>query len=90
MEPKTPHTAIKKTCRVIGSQAALARLIGVTPPTVNQWVSGHRQVPAERCPQIEKATLGAVKCEELRPDIDWAYLRSAGAKDRCDNKRCPK
>ncbi|MDT4679101.1 transcriptional regulator, partial [Escherichia coli] len=31
----------------------------------------------ERCPAIEKATGGAVTCEELRPDIDWAYLRGA-------------
>ena len=30
---------------------------------------------AERCIQIEKATAGAVRCEQLRPDIDWAYLR---------------
>lgn len=24
---------------------------------------------------IERATLGQVKCEELRPDIEWAVLR---------------
>ena len=78
MEPKKPQTAIKAACRAVGGQAALARLLGLAPPTVNQWVSGQRQVPAERCPEIEKATLGAVTCEELRPDVDWAYLRSTG------------
>ncbi|MCV5533321.1 toxin YdaS, partial [Escherichia coli] len=31
--------------------------------------------PAERCPAIERATRGEVLCEELRPDIDWSYLR---------------
>lgn len=75
MEQKTPKISIKKACKSVCGQAALARLIGVAPPTVNQWVSGHRQVPAERCPEIEKATHGAVTCEELRPDVDWAYLR---------------
>ena len=33
------------------------------------------RVPAEYCPAIEKATQGAVRCEDLRPDVDWAYLR---------------
>ena len=36
-----------------------------------------RPIPAERCPEIEKATGGAVRCEELRPDVDWAYLRKS-------------
>lgn len=30
---------------------------------------------AELCIEIEKATSGAVRCEDLRPDVDWAYLR---------------
>lgn len=32
-------------------------------------------VPAERCPAIERATNGQVRCEDLRPDVDWAVLR---------------
>jgi len=24
---------------------------------------------------IERESKGAVRCEELRPDVDWAYLR---------------
>ena len=63
-------------CKKVGGQAALSRLLGVSPPTVNQWVNGDRPVPAERCPSIEKATGGAVRCEALRPDVDWAYLRA--------------
>lgn len=53
----------------------MARYLGVASPTVNQWVKGVRQIPVKRCPEIEKATNGAVRCEELRPDVDWAYLR---------------
>ncbi|AJE99619.1 transcriptional regulator [Pandoraea apista] len=79
MEPTKHQKAIREACRIVGGQAVLARLLGVSPPTVNQWVSGARQVPAERCPAIEKATGGAVTCEELRPDVDWAYLRGSGA-----------
>ena len=27
------------------------------------------------CINIERETAGAVRCEDLRPDVDWAYLR---------------
>ena len=60
-----------------GQASALGRAIGVTPVLISQWANGHRSVPAERCPAIEKATSGEVTCEELRPDVDWAYLRGA-------------
>ncbi len=34
---------------------------------------------AERCIEIEKAAGGAVRCEDLRPDVDWAYLRGTAS-----------
>jgi DNA-binding transcriptional regulator YdaS (Cro superfamily) len=36
-----------------------------------------RGTPAERCPDIERATNGAVRCEELRPEEAWSGLREA-------------
>ena len=61
----------------------MARALGVTPPTVHQWQTGRRPVPAERCPDIERATGGAVRCEDLRPDVDWGVVRqSAPAAER--------
>jgi DNA-binding transcriptional regulator YdaS (Cro superfamily) len=54
----------------------LAALIGAPSALVSQWKTGVRKVPAERCPAIERATGGAVRCEDLRPDVDWAYLRA--------------
>lgn len=62
------------------SQADLAKALGVHPVLVHQWSKGKRRIPAERCPAIEKATAGAVRCEELMPDIDWAYLRRSRSK----------
>lgn len=59
--------------RVPGGQLFIARLFGISVQAVSKWVK--KQVPAERCPEIEKATNGAVTCEDLRPDVDWAYLR---------------
>lgn len=59
-----------------GDNASLAKALGVSPVVVSQWRTGARQVPAERCPAIERATGGVVRCEDLRPDVDWAFLRS--------------
>ena len=71
------HERLFEACQMVGGQAALARILRVTPPTVNQWINGDRPIPAERCPDIERASGGAVTCEQLRPDLaeQWAYLR---------------
>lgn len=66
---------ILRAADLLEGQADLARAMQIKPSTVNQWIKGVRPVPAERCPQIERLTNGAVRCEELRPDVDWAYLR---------------
>ncbi|WP_305072113.1 transcriptional regulator [Paracandidimonas lactea] len=60
-----------------GKRMQLAIAIGVPPILISQWANRKRQVPAERCPDIERATAGAVRCEDLRPDIDWSVLRTA-------------
>lgn len=66
---------IEKVAAVLGSQAALAALCGVSRGAVNQWKDPDRRVPAEYCPLIERATNGAVRCEDLRPDVAWDVLR---------------
>jgi DNA-binding transcriptional regulator YdaS (Cro superfamily) len=57
------------------TQRDMASRLGVTPSLIWQWISGHRPVSAEQAIAIERETAGAVTCEELRPDVDWAYLR---------------
>lgn len=58
-----------------GLATQLGKSIGVNASLISQWANGIRQIPAERCLEIEKATSGSVTCEELRPDVDWTYLR---------------
>jgi len=29
------------------------------------------------CINIDRESKGAVRCEDIRPDIDWAYLRTS-------------
>ena len=61
--------ALKIACDIVGSQRALAKLIGVSAPYVSQMVAGIRPVPAERVLSIEAATDFRVSRHDLRPDI---------------------
>ncbi len=65
--------ALKRACELLGSQAALARALGVKPPTVKAWIDEKRPVPARLCVAIEQVTRGAVTRQELHPN-DWQSL----------------
>lgn len=60
---KPIEAAIKKA----GSQAALAKQIGVSQGFVNHMLLMRNRVPARLCIPIEQAT--GVSRHELRPDI---------------------
>lgn len=64
--------ALKNAIERSGSQAGLARKLGISQQVVNNWCR-RGNVPAEYCPAIERVT--GVRCELMRPDVDWAYLR---------------
>lgn len=34
------------------------------------------------CINLERETGGVIRCEDLRPDVDWAYLRNTKPKKR--------
>lgn len=63
------------TSKQRGNATRLSRDLDVDQSLISLWANGVRPIPAERCLEIEKITEGAVTCEELRPDVDWAYLR---------------
>lgn len=69
--------AAKEASRLLGSQAEMARRLNVTAPTVNQWCSGDRAVPARRALQIEALTKGAVDRAALCPSFPWKQLDAA-------------
>lgn len=72
----TPNEALDKAVSIIGSMQLVAELCDVTKGAVGQWKLEGRSVPAEHCPKLERATNRAVQCEQLNPDVDWAYLRT--------------
>lgn len=79
MNQKRQKDALRRAAKVLGGQAALAVAIGYSDRRhVWPWFNTDRQIPAEHCPAIERATreLGqVVTCEELRPDVPWGVLR---------------
>lgn len=66
---------VDRAAEIVGSQVALALALRVTKAAVSQWKDEGRRVPAEHCPAIERLTRGAVRCEDLRPDVEWDVLR---------------
>jgi DNA-binding transcriptional regulator YdaS (Cro superfamily) len=52
----------------IGGQAATARLLGVSQPTVHRWLKAEKPVPAEYVRTLVPA--GRVTARDLRPDLD--------------------
>lgn len=52
----------------VGGQAALARFVGVSRQSVNEWVSRGR-ISATAAIDIERLTGGVFKKEDLRPAV---------------------
>lgn len=67
------QTPLEKAILILGNRSQLAKKIGITPWAVSRW--DVNQPPKKRCLAIEAATDGQVTAEELRPDINWDYVR---------------
>lgn len=86
MDHTTAPTPVERAIAALGSATALAQRLGVSSAAVGQWKNGERRVPAERCPEIERATAGAVRCEDLRPDVAWDVLRMQAGESAATEK----
>ena len=70
---------LSRAIKAAGSVEKLAKMMtlhgpgGLSRMTVYLWARPGKRVPAEYCPDIERLT--GVTCEELRPDVNWGYLR---------------
>ncbi|MDO9100061.1 transcriptional regulator [Hydrogenophaga sp.] len=68
------NPGLERAIGVAGGITAFARALKLSSHSVvQQWRIN--RVPAEHCPSIEGMT--GVRCEELRPDVNWAVLRGA-------------
>ena len=73
-----PHRFPEAVDLLGGAQEA-ARLLEASIQSVYFWKSGDRPFPAEKCPDVERLLKRKVRCEELRPDVDWATVRNRKA-----------
>src|SRR6266545_1397066 len=72
---------LEEAIRVAGGVGALARKIGISQPSVSNWL----RVPAERVLTVEAAT--GVNRSTLRPDLYAAQAGTAGDVDEVDAAR---
>jgi DNA-binding transcriptional regulator YdaS (Cro superfamily) len=62
-----PTATLADAIEKAGSQAALAREIGVTQQAISERIKADKLVPAEWCVAIERAT--GIPRQSLRPDL---------------------
>jgi len=67
------NEAIQRAFDAVGGPAALAKKLGRSRQAADQW--RRKGAPVELCPDIEDLT--GVRCEALRPDVNWGVLRKA-------------
>lgn len=53
----------------------LADLAGVSVDYLGHVAYGHRKASADLSIVIERESGGRVRCESLRPGVDWTYIR---------------
>jgi DNA-binding transcriptional regulator YdaS (Cro superfamily) len=68
--------ALERAIAIAGGVGLLADLIKSRQSVVSNW-RARGNVSAEGCAEIERATAGAVTCEELRPDLQWQRMADA-------------
>lgn len=64
------------------AKQSFADRCGTTPGQLRQVAYGARRAGESLAINIERESGKAVTCEELRPDVDWAYLRNSGRKTK--------
>lgn len=50
-------------------------------PHLRNIAYGQKPCGEKLCIAIERESRGAVRCEDMRPDVDWAYLRGTARPD---------
>ena len=58
-----------------GTAKKLAAAMGISTSYLSQMVAGDAVISIQRCIAFEDLTSGAVRCEDLRTDVDWARFR---------------
>lgn len=65
----TGLAALRRAKELLGTQSALAEVVGATQPYVSFMLKGRGKIPDDWLIPIERATQGKVTRYELRPDL---------------------
>lgn len=60
-------------------RTAFADRCGTTIGYLRKAVSVQSKMGVELCIAIERESRGVIVCEDLRPDVDWQFLRGSKA-----------
>jgi len=71
----------------VQDQALFAVRCGTTIGYLRKALSVGARIGESICINIERESLGAVRCEDLRPDVDWAYLRGTDCAPDCQHQK---
>jgi DNA-binding transcriptional regulator YdaS (Cro superfamily) len=71
----TFHTYFKALSK--DERQAVADQVGTSVAYLWQIAYGQRLCRESLAIEIEKASKGTVRVENLRPDVDWAYIRNS-------------
>ncbi|WP_186137944.1 transcriptional regulator [Burkholderia gladioli] len=58
-------------------QRGFARRCGTTVGYLRKAISTGQQLGESLCINIDRESRGLVRCEDLAPSVDWAYLRQS-------------
>lgn len=59
------------------SRELFAANCGTSVGYLRKACSISQKLGADLCIEIERESAGAVRVEDMRPDVDWAYLRAS-------------
>lgn len=62
----------------VAERDAFAKRCGTSRGHITNIAYGGKPCGEKLAIAIDRESLGAVPCESLRPDVDWAYLRTTG------------
>lgn len=71
------NQAIREAIQGAGGPSKVARECVVSVQAVCFWRDGRRALPAEHCITLERMNEGRVRCEQMLPNADWAYMRGS-------------
>ncbi len=58
------------------ARTSLCLACGTSEGYLRKAVSKKSKLGADLCISLERETRAAVRCEDLRPEVDWAFIRA--------------